>query len=61
MLTEEQIWKNCSLEKGEIPFMNTAHWLSRDLVVTCTAIIHQFEMEIKGFISLISLMSAFSG
>lgn len=41
--------------------MNTAHWLSRDLVVTCTAIIHQFEMEIKGFISLISLMSAFSG
>lgn len=27
--------------------MNTAHWLSRDSMVTCTAIIHQFEMEIK--------------
>lgn len=42
--------------------MTTAHWLSRDSMVTCTAIIHQFEMEIKsGFISLISSMSAFSG
>ena len=27
--------------------MSTAHWLSRDSMVTCTAIIHQFEMEIK--------------
>ena len=41
--------------------MNTAYWLSRDSMVTCTAIIHQFEMAIKsGFISLISSMSVFS-
>ena len=42
--------------------MNSAHWLSLVSMFTCTAIIHQFEMEIKsGFISLISSMSAFSG
>lgn len=42
--------------------MNTAYWLCDDSMVTCIAIIHQFEMEIKsGFISLISSMSAFSG